>query len=758
MGSDSRAGLVGGMEGLSVSNQGSVQSRGTKKKQRHAYHDLAQPVAPVLSETGAPQRGASAHGSFLNAGQISSQNTGAQYVGQVPSQQGAHMSSADRLRSGEEMVATQGKVDPEQIPSIPRARDSATQYYLTQIYPTMESHVPPLATIPFIAHDQGNSSPKYSRLTMNKIPSSSESVTSTALPLGMVLQPLAPLQEGEQPVPVLDFGDAGPPRCRRCRTYINPFMTFRSGGNKIVCNMCNFPNDVTPEYFAPTDPAGVRVDRPQRPELMLGTCEFLVPKEYWAKDPVELRWLFLIDVTQPSLQHRFVESICGGIRHALYGPPADQQSDREQNGKREVNQLPAGVKVGIVTFDKEVHFYDLGAHRPQAQMMIMTDLEEPFKPLSEGLFVDPHESRSVIESLLDSLPSLLAPTQVTEPVLLPTLKAACAALEATGGKIVCGLSTLPTWGPGKLVPRDDGKGIDADAERKLLASDNSAFKNVASTMVSVGIGVDFFLAPSGGKYLDIATIGHVSALTGGEVFLYPNFYAPRDHVQVAQEVKHTVSRETGYQALMKVRCSTGLQVATYHGSFQQNSFGADLELGIIDSEKAIGVLFSYDGKLDTKLDAHFQAALLYTTASGQRRVRCINTVAGVVEGATESMRTIDQDAVVSIVAKEAASKIADKTTKDIRAGVTEKTIDILAAYRKNFSGSHPPGQLVLPENLKEFSMYMLSLIKSRAFKGRIHFIPPHCTGARSDLAQLEMNQATAVFKFVAFSSPQEPWK
>lgn len=34
-----------------------------------------------------------------------------------------------------------------------------------------------------------------------------------------------------------------------------------------------------------------------------------------------------------------------------------------------------------------------------------------------------------------------------------------------------------------------------------------------------------------------------------------------------------------------------------------------------------------------------------------------------------------------------------------------------------FSGSHPPGQLVLPENLKEFSMYMLSLVKSRAFKG-----------------------------------------
>jgi protein transport protein SEC24 len=113
-----------------------------------------------------------------------------------------------------------------------------------------------------------------------------------------------------------------------------------------------------------------------------------------------------------------------------------------------------------------------------------------------------------------------------------------------------------------------------------------------------------------------------------------------------------VARETGYQALMKVRCSNGLQVASYHGNFQQHAFGADLEFGAIDADKTIGVMFAYDGKLDAKLDAHFQSALLYTTATGERRVRLTNTVASVSEGGAECMRYIDQDAVVGMIAKE----------------------------------------------------------------------------------------------------------
>lgn len=117
------------------------------------------------------------------------------------------------------------------------------------------------------------------------------------------------------------------------------------------------------------------------------------------------------------------------------------------------------------------------------------------------------------------------------------------------------------------------------------------------------------------------------------------------------------------------------------------------------------------------MDAHFQAALLYTTSSGQRRVRCINSVASVSDVPGEPFKFVDQDAVLDILAKEAVSKAGDRALKDVRQSIQNKVIDIIAAYRKNFAGNSQAGQLVLPQNLKEMAMLVLGLLKSRALKG-----------------------------------------
>ena len=129
--------------------------------------------------------------------------------------------------------------------------------------------------------------------------------------------------------------------------------------------MCTFPNDVSPEYFAPTDPSGVRVDRGQRPELTTGTVEYLVPKEYWAKEPVGLRWLFVLDVSQDAVDKGFLQAFCDGIVDALYGNDIDSTDGQqtEEEVPNEIRVLSAGAKVAFVTYDKSVQFYNCNVSR-----------------------------------------------------------------------------------------------------------------------------------------------------------------------------------------------------------------------------------------------------------------------------------------------------------------------------------------------------------------------------------------------------------
>ncbi|CAZ85498.1 unnamed protein product [Tuber melanosporum] len=713
-------------------------SKASRKKAR-AYHNLDQssepsnePNLPAFTPNVANQMPSSFLGQqqTMPPGQGNSQFPCPANPAFVPAAPADPAAFAARPGSSN-IRQTGGRVDPNEIPSIPGHRDYYTEQYRTTLYPTLARHQPPHATSDYIAHDQGNASPRFCRLTLNSIPATADLLASTSLPLALLIQPLAKLKDEEEPIPVLDFGEMGPPRCRRCRTYINPFMTFLQGGGRFRCNMCLFPNNEVPsEYYAPVDISGARVDRNQRPELMRGTVEFVVPKEYWAKKDGEgaggeegkggspMRWIFLVDVSENAINRGVLESVVGGIREALYGSsayedaPEGHEFEDGKEGKR--RRLPKGCKIGVCTFDKDVQFYNLNPNLDQAQMMVMPDIEDPFVPLSEGLFVDPYESRAVIESLLESLPTLFVHIKNAEPALLPALSTALSALQSTGGKIICSLSTLPTWGPHRLFMREDPKLYSSEKEKVLFQTEHQTWRKVAGKLVEAGVGVDFFMTPS--AYIDVATVGHIASTTGGEIFFYPNFVAERDAHKLRSELSHSFHRETGYQSLMKVRCSNGLQVSTYHGNFLQHSHAGDVEFGAIDADKCVSVMFSYDGKLDSKIDAHFQSALLYTTRQGERRVRCSNIVAGVTENIRDAIRMADQDAVLGVLAREAASRMIEKPLKEIRGALIEKCIDILVAYRKTAGGS-PPGQLVLPETLKEFAMYVLALLKTRAFRG-----------------------------------------
>lgn len=62
--------------------------------------------------------------------------------------------------------------------------------------------------------------------------------------------------------------------------------------------------------------------------------------------------------------------------------------------------------LGFITFDSSIHFYNLKSSLKAPQMLVVSDITDLIMPSPEDLLVNLTESRSLIDSLLDSLVSM----------------------------------------------------------------------------------------------------------------------------------------------------------------------------------------------------------------------------------------------------------------------------------------------------------------------------------------------------------------
>ncbi|KAK6269539.1 hypothetical protein POUND7_006644 [Theobroma cacao] len=591
-----------------------------------------------------------------------------------------------------------------------------------------------------------NCDPRYLRLTTSAIPNSQSLVSRWHLPLGAVVCPLAEAPEGEE-VPVINFASTGIIRCRRCRTYVNPHVTFTDAGRKWRCNICSLLNDVPGEYFANLDATGRRIDLDQRPELTKGSVEFVAPTEYMVRPPMPPLYFFLIDVSISAVRSGMIEVVAQTIRSCL-------------------DELPGfpRTQIGFITFDSTIHFYNMKASDlrdqwksflrclnfslfqlkyfqtnfwflslqsslTQPQMMVVSDLDDIFVPLPDDLLVNLSESRNVVETFLDSLPSMFQDNVNVESAFGPALKAAFMVMSQLGGKLLIFQNTLPSLGVGRLKLRgDDLRVYGTDKEHTLRLPEDPFYKQMAADLTKYQIGVNIYAFSD--KYTDVASLGTLAKYTGGQVYYYPSFQSGIHGEKLRHELARDLTRETAWEAVMRIRCgkglpvlllfiveSTGIRFTSYHGNFMLRSTDL-LALPAVDCDKAYAMQLSLEETLLTTQTVYFQVALLYTASCGERRIRVHTAAAPVVTDLGEMYRQADTGAIVSLFCRLAIEKTLTNKLEDARNSLQLRIVKALREYRNLYAVQHRLGaRMIYPESLKFLCLYGLALCKSVPLRG-----------------------------------------
>ncbi|CAL0300149.1 unnamed protein product [Lupinus luteus] len=543
-----------------------------------------------------------------------------------------------------------------------------------------------------------NCNPRYMRFTTNAIPSSQSLASRWHLPLGAVVCPLATPPDGDE-VTVVNFALGGVVRCRRCRTYVNPYITFTDGGRKYRCNICALLNEVPSEYYAQLDATGKRVDLNQRPELTKGTVEFVASAEYMARPPMPPVYFFLIDVSISAVRSGMIEVVAQTIRSCL-------------------DELPGfpRTQIGFATFDSTIHFYNMKSSLTQPQMLVVSDLDDIFVPLPDDLLVNLSESRNVVEIFLDSLPSMFQDNVNLESAFGPALKAAFMIMSHLGGKLLIFQNTLPSLGVGRLKLREDDSRIyGTDKEHVLRLPEDPFYKQMAAEFSKYQISVNVYAFSD--KYTDIASLGTLAKYTAGQVYFYPAFQSVIHGEKLRSELRRDLTREVVWEAVMRIRCAKGVRFTTYHGNFMLTSTDL-LALPAVDCDKAFAMQLSLDEALLTTQTMYFQVVLLYTASCGERRIRIHSAAVPVVTDLGEMYRLADTGAIASLFSRIAIEKALSHKLEEARGVVQLRIVKALREYRNLHAVQHRlANRMIYPDSLKFLPLYGLALCRSKPLRG-----------------------------------------
>lgn len=533
-------------------------------------------------------------------------------------------------------------------------------------------------------------SPSVFRCTFRAIPQTQELLKKSRLPFGLTLQPFRNMKH----LNVISVSTIV--RCRYCRTYINPYI-YLPDSRHWKCNLCYRINDL-PDDFSWDPSLKVFAEPSRRPEIRNATVEFIAPSEYMLRSPQPAVYVFVLDVSQAAIESGYLYTFSEQLLIALESLPGDDRT-----------------LIAFLGVDAAIHFFQFSGKSPPRQL-IVDDYDDPFLPVNSGLLVNLRKNIDAVRSFVQSLPSLYETNSSTSNCLGAALNVAHGLIEEIGGRITVLQTVLPNLGPGALISREDPNQR-ASTDVQNLGPATDFYKSFALECTGHQVAIDLFLLNT--QYADLATLSEVAKFSSGCVLHYSGYHITRNEVQVKRfqkQLSRYLTRKIGFEAVLRIRCTRGLTLHTFYGNFFVRSTDL-LAMANVNPDSAFGVQVQMEENLTGLNSVCFQAALLYTSSKGDRRIRVHTLCLPVTKDLSTVYSQFDVKCAVSLLSKMAVERsMGGGSLADSREAMVNAVVDAFGAFNMALGHQGRTSSLLSPNaSMRLFPLYVLGMLKHCAF-------------------------------------------
>uniref|UniRef100_A0A1I7XEE0 Piwi domain-containing protein n=1 Tax=Heterorhabditis bacteriophora TaxID=37862 RepID=A0A1I7XEE0_HETBA len=472
-------------------------------------------------------------------------------------------------------------------------------------------------------------------------------------------------------------------------------------------------------------------DPSNRPEIRYSTVEFIAPNEYMAVN-LYLGYLYtfseqlLINLDQlPGDDRTQVAFVCVDSSLHFF-----QFSSGNRRMPRELIMVCFYLLYNIVHYALHIlSFRNLSSfkswtvsstekkHRCEFIFAIST-----FKKIAFITIVF-----KSIRCFIEKLPVIFEKASSSSNCLGAALNIVQEMIAEVGGRISVFQSSIPNIGPGSLHPREDPNQRAAN-DVPNLGPATDFYKRLALECTGQQVALDLFMLNS--QYSDLATLSEIAKFSTGCVYHFPNYHCLNDVVQVKRFEKilaRYLTRKIGFEAVLRIRSSRGLALSAFYGNFFVRSTDL-LALANVNPDSAIAVQINLEEKLSTSVC--FQAALLYTSSKGDRRIRVHTICLPTTSDLGQVYRGLDLKAAISLLGKLGVDRsMAGAPLSDSREAIVNAVVDSLGAYMRTL-GQGRATAVLAPRtgHLRLFPLYALAMLKHVCYLSSVKIPTSFCAG------------------------------